>query len=121
MPRQIIVEHPHTWVSVALDEADFEALFDDPEAHPQNHDHQDITTNPFTGGREEYEHAGRVGDDRVSLKADRYLPLAWKDERGRLTWIGTPLLDAEKRALSEAEIDKLIAERMRLIRRTGRG
>lgn len=80
---RIVVEHPETGLRIAVEEEDF----DNPEAHPQNHDHLDIAMDPNNTdtGAMVSEHAGRKGDERRSLKEDGYIPVAYQDSRSRET------------------------------------
>jgi hypothetical protein len=73
---RIVLEHPKTGLRLAVEEEDF----DNPDANPANHARPNYTVDlvgaqPTTVTHEN----GRDGDDRLSLKAEGYEPVAYQD------------------------------------------
>ena len=101
----ITVEHPETRQRMRVDDA----AFDDPEAHPQNHDHIDYALTPGDAPNDEHHHPGRTGAERRSMKADGYIPVAFVDDRGREEMIGPFTTDQEWADMSLAEQDQRMA------------
>lgn len=115
---RIVVEHPETGQRIAVDEHDF----DNPDAHPQNHDHVDYSTQfGGNGATVESHHAGRTGAARKSLKAEGYIPMAYQDDRSRETPIGEPITDQERESMTRQDILDRQALHLKLLKERARG
>lgn len=78
---RIIVEHPDTGQRVAVDEADY----DNADANPLNHPHQNYHVAVSVGTVAIHTEPGRTGADYQSLKAEGFRPVARVDAQGRET------------------------------------
>lgn len=102
---RIIVENFTTGQRISV-EAE---AFDDPEAHPINHDHIDYSQSfPTEGGPAqplETPHDGRKGFARRSLKAEGFVPTHYQDEYSQETPIFSRVFtDQEKAATTPDEV-----------------